>query len=1322
MLSGDEKVAPLECMALCKETDADIDIDTEVDTGSSSAASVASGAAPSLCRSVMVGINDSPRDGECHLLFQGPDSIRAVDNLVIYTRETEHPFPVVETVWPTPPPSSALPAVALKNCSRYSTRVECIFLNFSSVPAPFEPSEPRPQGDEAAVVAEELSLRGNPLQQLVASSFKSPGWKMLQVLDVSHCLLTTIAPATFATLGQLRVLRLSENIDLAPALWAVGGGGSSTRQGGTPAATLRSHQSPFCSSALDASNTSASAVTAATLHCAAANTMSLLDLSQTNLANVPSYFFDHVGLHTLSSFVALGLEQFAAVERDAFSLRSGKVCDISVGISQATSPAAASAAASSAAAGSEESQQRSVSQPRTVSWCETKRPSTPFAKIECTCAATDGSGNPQFGYGPGTWTTTTPADGEQQEDAVQNHHGCWQFTKVPDSPTFRSQVLAPPPPPPPPPPTPPPPSAEADGDGDADAEGRRARARKATGSEVACKSRLTYAASISSDSGATVVYAKAIITAPNAGEITYAMKVLCIAPATVRSMWKENDDRSLALTLEADIVNLESAAAVYPECTAQEEYTFDFDAALQSTVQVFLVANNEARDAKESSISAAVTADTLELEPCGMGVLSSTADDAAGDGLAAGPAVGIALGAVLVIVLVAAAVRRVHDRRLLNKPVDRAAFMELAQSMQESGMFIAVADTYSGGDGAGMTAVTAAATAAAAPGGAGFRGEEEEEGIRYPRELSRSCVDLIEQIGQGNFGYVMKGLLDERKASGSGSGSNMVGTTPSFAVAVKMTKIPEDGSSSDEEMVAEFVREAVITAQFVHPNVVGLVGVVSAGRPLLMVMELCEHGSLSAFLKKRRAERWHVSLGQRLSICEQTAVGLGYMASKRFVHRDVAARNILVSADFRFKISDFGLGREVSEDAEGAYYRANRGLAMPVRWCSPEVLNEGLYSTASDVWAWAVMAREVFTDAELPYKGMKNAEVWSKVSGGQFQPEAPVTCPPAIWNGVVAPCFSPTAAARPSFMRLAQLVADHNPDSAARISNELRQQQQVGTTDADAASTSSSTLDSRGTLADASTVYWQAGDPLHADAVQYLVPTATLGRSASGLALAEGRPSPSDTSAGSVLSHYEYVVGEGVSGAANVVQNAAFSPQHIPSGAPAAAVAATPSYVNGNVEVHGGGGSSSSSVAPSALLSRNTSVYAGFDGGGNSDNVYETALTANTGGSSEGALGRKASVYGGFGGGGGDAAGTAAPYANGMLVNLDSVGVNTDDAGSSSGGGIATYVNGEVQQQQQQPPVSAWSGASSMNISDAVVINGRGKSGRSYSVPLSSEL
>ena len=123
---------------------------------------------------------------------------------------------------------------------------------------------------------------------------------------------------------------------------------------------------------------------------------------------------------------------------------------------------------------------------------------------------------------------------------------------------------------------------------------------------------------------------------------------------------------------------------------------------------------------------------------------------------------------------------------------------------------------------------------------------------KTPRELKRSNLILVKKIGSGAFGEVHKGTLDESRDGG----------VPEYDVAVKTALEAGEGTQ-------EFVREAAIMAQVeTHPNLVSLIGVVSSGLPMLLVLSLCEHGSLLSVVQKRadqkgpvrrRSLEWHRS-------------------------------------------------------------------------------------------------------------------------------------------------------------------------------------------------------------------------------------------------------------------------------------------------------------------------------------------------------------------------------------------------------------------------------------------------------------------------------
>ena len=67
-------------------------------------------------------------------------------------------------------------------------------------------------------------------------------------------------------------------------------------------------------------------------------------------------------------------------------------------------------------------------------------------------------------------------------------------------------------------------------------------------------------------------------------------------------------------------------------------------------------------------------------------------------------------------------------------------------------------------------------------------------------------------------------------------------------------------------------------------------------------------------------------------IAGDCAEGLAYLSSHNFIHRDIAARNVLLSSERRAKIADFGMSREA---IDSNYYQS-KGGQLPVRWTAPE--------------------------------------------------------------------------------------------------------------------------------------------------------------------------------------------------------------------------------------------------------------------------------------------------------------------------------------------------------------------------------------------------
>ena len=97
---------------------------------------------------------------------------------------------------------------------------------------------------------------------------------------------------------------------------------------------------------------------------------------------------------------------------------------------------------------------------------------------------------------------------------------------------------------------------------------------------------------------------------------------------------------------------------------------------------------------------------------------------------------------------------------------------------------------------------------------------------------------------------------------------------------------------------------------FDHPHIIKLIGV-CLDDSMLIVMELAKFGQLARYLQSNKD---HIETVTLLFYCYQLSTAMTYLESKKFVHRDIAARNILVVNHECIKLADFGLSREVDEN------------------------------------------------------------------------------------------------------------------------------------------------------------------------------------------------------------------------------------------------------------------------------------------------------------------------------------------------------------------------------------------------------------------------
>lgn len=137
---------------------------------------------------------------------------------------------------------------------------------------------------------------------------------------------------------------------------------------------------------------------------------------------------------------------------------------------------------------------------------------------------------------------------------------------------------------------------------------------------------------------------------------------------------------------------------------------------------------------------------------------------------------------------------------------------------------------------------------------------------------------------------------------------------------------------------------------------------------MCIVTEFCGGGSLDVYLRRRET-----SLMEKIDICLDVAEGILHLHRHNIVHRDLAVRNLLLASDGTVKVADFGLSRDTVDD--GNTTKTNFG---PLRHMAIEAMRQQHYSVKSDAWSFGVTMWEIFTNADLPYKTLRPAEVCIK--------------------------------------------------------------------------------------------------------------------------------------------------------------------------------------------------------------------------------------------------------------------------------------------------------------------------------------------------------
>ncbi|KAF9115029.1 hypothetical protein BGX27_009147 [Mortierella sp. AM989] len=236
-------------------------------------------------------------------------------------------------------------------------------------------------------------------------------------------------------------------------------------------------------------------------------------------------------------------------------------------------------------------------------------------------------------------------------------------------------------------------------------------------------------------------------------------------------------------------------------------------------------------------------------------------------------------------------------------------------------------------------------------------------------------------------------------------------------IAIKQVDLPQTLSERNcdrlKTSVEALFSEMEVLKDLDHENIVQYLGFAQNEETANIFLEYVSGGSIESCLKRSG----HFPEPVIRSFTRQILLGLEYIHSKKIVHRDIKAANVLVDEQGVCKISDFGISKRNAQ-SQGGYDENVGSLQGSIFWMAPEMVTSKAYGAKVDIWSFGCLVLEMFT-GQQPWKGYAPQQALFTIGSSSAHPPIPETISEE-GQRFLARCFITDANQRPTAAELLQ--------------------------------------------------------------------------------------------------------------------------------------------------------------------------------------------------------------------------------------------------------------------------------------------------------------